>query len=492
MKFLLTLTLVFLLSLSANATTYYISKASGNNSNNGLTKLLAWSDDPYSPAFTGTYVHSAGDVFIFEAGNTWPSSEFPIIDADSGASASVPDQRMVDPTWFSGGSFSPPIFDNQLADVASYSGHAMLKFTGSFQTVNGIIFTNAAYNSLHFDTSGINIGAGQYVVVTNCAFGNIINNVTPLTGSDAFTWIQGSTSGSVGTKTTHCYFTCLPSTAYVGLAVNYCDTFEYNTVEYIPNAFIGICTVCQNNTIRFIQHSEDTSVHENCLEIFIPPGNSYIRNNIVTNNAAGELMDISALDITSNDVATVYVYNNLIANNFGTLTPAMQFDGSAPNSGHYGYRGNGIAWNNTIQDAEPSGQSQGYIRVVGRTGSQFATIIAQNNHFITEGSGLVQADAGFLGTITENHELVENNSTANAAGYTQANSWMPTALNSPTVGIGSTAPSSIFTSSLNGVVRGFLWDIGAYQIAGSGGPSGSIFFGGQTIINFGGNTAITP
>lgn len=442
--------------------TYYISNA-GSDSNNGLSKGAPWAHDPASVLFTGTYTHVAGDRIIFRGGDTWGAANFPIAVAVNGVSSSVLDYRGVDVTWFSGGSFVKPVFDGGLADISALSGNCMVHFTFSYQQLDSISFKNLAWANPVGNTRVVNLGAGDYVIVTNCDFSNIVDNCATLSGSDVLACIGGSTSGSVGTKVSHCTFTCLPNTSYCGTAIYYCDTWEYNTISNMANGFTGICTVCQFNSVTSIQHSVDVTAHENAIEIFIPPGLSYIHDNVIRNNVAGELLNISALDLLSTDTATVYVYNNLITDNFGTLTPAIQIDGSAPNGGHTGIRGNAVVWNNTLQDSEPSGQSQGYIRVVGRTGSQFATVTAQNNHFITEGSGLAQPDVGYVGTITENHELVESNAAATAAGYTTGNAWMPTVIGSPTVGVGTSAPSSIFTTSLNGVTRGASWDIGAYQ-----------------------------
>jgi hypothetical protein len=56
----------------AHATTYYIDYSSGSDSANGTTTSTPWKYSPGMPGFSGSYTHSAGDVFVFKGGVTWP------------------------------------------------------------------------------------------------------------------------------------------------------------------------------------------------------------------------------------------------------------------------------------------------------------------------------------------------------------------------------------------------------------------------------------
>ncbi len=96
--------------IPASAATYYIDYASGNDANNGLTTSTPWKNAPGMDGFTASYSHSAGDIFIFKGGVTWNSSALPLTIGYSGTSGNV-DTYTTDESWYSGGSWSQPIFD---------------------------------------------------------------------------------------------------------------------------------------------------------------------------------------------------------------------------------------------------------------------------------------------------------------------------------------------------------------------------------------------
>jgi len=92
--------------------TYYIDYEGGADSNGGLSRTSAWKTAPGMVGFAGSYVHQAGDIFVFKGGVTWPASTLPLTISASGQSGAV-DQYRSDPTWFSGASFELPVFDGQ-------------------------------------------------------------------------------------------------------------------------------------------------------------------------------------------------------------------------------------------------------------------------------------------------------------------------------------------------------------------------------------------
>ena len=92
------------------AATYYVDYQNGSDLNSGIAKTTAWKRCPGMTGFSGSYVHSAGDKFIFKGGVTWPSSAFPLVISYSG-SAGLVDEYTVDAGWFAGSNWERPVFD---------------------------------------------------------------------------------------------------------------------------------------------------------------------------------------------------------------------------------------------------------------------------------------------------------------------------------------------------------------------------------------------
>src|SRR3954452_18289183 len=82
--------LTFLLFVaSAPAATYYVDFASGSDSNGGTSKASPWQRCPGMQGFNHSYVHAAGDRFIFKGGVTWPASCFTMTISQGGSSGST-------------------------------------------------------------------------------------------------------------------------------------------------------------------------------------------------------------------------------------------------------------------------------------------------------------------------------------------------------------------------------------------------------------------
>ncbi len=162
--------LVLLFASTAWASTYYIDYDNGNDSNNGLSKSVPWKHQPYMKGFTGSYVHQAGDIFVFKGGVTWAYSAadpvFPMIIKTGGATGN-PDQYTVDKTWFAGTSYTPPVFDGcQTAEglnVCGLNGAATLgKNSWLISDNNGqYSVSNIIINGLQLQDIGAPIPSGD-------------------------------------------------------------------------------------------------------------------------------------------------------------------------------------------------------------------------------------------------------------------------------------------------------------------------------------------
>jgi hypothetical protein len=137
MKKWLSLVIAFLVAVSAQAANYYVDFNAANDSANGTTTSTPWKRCPGMAGFSGSYAHQNGDRFIFKGGVTWPHACFPLNISVGGASNNR-DLYGTDVTWFAGGSFSRPVFDQQFAP-SSYT----IFITAANVNVDNLEFANS-------------------------------------------------------------------------------------------------------------------------------------------------------------------------------------------------------------------------------------------------------------------------------------------------------------------------------------------------------------
>jgi len=125
--------------------TFYIDFVSGSDSNNGTCSNSAWKRAPGMTGFSGSYTHRAGDRFIFKGGVTWDSSTLPLIISYSGNVTNY-DNYTIDQTWYSGGSWTNPVFDMR---NTSTTGINILNKV--YVIINGFRLINPAEGALYYD-----------------------------------------------------------------------------------------------------------------------------------------------------------------------------------------------------------------------------------------------------------------------------------------------------------------------------------------------------
>jgi hypothetical protein len=165
--------------------------------------------------------------------------------------------------------------------------------------------------------------------------------------------------------------------------------------------------------------------------------------------------------------ASQYCYNNVFYGTFSAQRP-IEIEPYAYGSG--GNQGNVYIWNNTIVNDAPSNLP---ISIVDRGGSPQPNLVQVQNNLVINANTIM--GGGPAGTITQDHNLMQTTAQASAAGYTQSKLWAPIAATSPSVDIGITTPSGIFTTDILGVTRpqGKGWDVGAYEFSSSPGGTPS-------------------
>src|SRR5438477_7112233 len=171
--------------------TFYIDYASGSNGNSGASKSAPWKTHPYmqiTAACTGgsapAYSHQAGDHFVFKGGVAWPAACFQMT-IQAGGTSSAQDYYGVDQTWFTGASFTRPIFDLQQQVPAGASSRNAVVYGNShvtfdnFEVKNQAIATNTLLGATAaFDFYGSSCGDFVGAVVKNSYIHDFMTNST--------------------------------------------------------------------------------------------------------------------------------------------------------------------------------------------------------------------------------------------------------------------------------------------------------------------------
>ena len=77
--------------------------------------------------FGAAYKHHVGDHFVFKGGVTWPQGVFPLSPpegAEGSGAAGNPDYYGVNKSWFTGASYTPPVFDAEGKEITNTGKYA--------------------------------------------------------------------------------------------------------------------------------------------------------------------------------------------------------------------------------------------------------------------------------------------------------------------------------------------------------------------------------
>lgn len=466
----LNLVLGLLFSFNLSAATYYIDFAGGLDSNSGTSKTAPWKRHPWmrGSAVAG-YSHQIGDRFIFKGGVRWPNAALPLVIHAGGASGAFPGSPLmgyhgVDKTWFTGGSYSPPVFDSEDAEIPTHNVCVMGIGKSNWQ-IDGILFYRmfweglAAYN----DDVCVNVYDGTNVVISNCIFTNWSHAPFGANTKATYYMVQGNTSPphNHGSYITNCVFDNGGRESNPGAAG--CQYFPnvYNSKAHrIASAFITSANSHVYGCVIGPNIPPGEGSHENQLEITAGGLHRY-HDNIITNG--GTVVVFMGGYGPGN---TNIFYNNVIYRVNAPLyneTIPIAIDNSALNPG-----GSAYIWNNTFVTTNVN-----CIRLVDRDEGAvcfFNAIFIQNNLFITDSGGVQRDSPGpsFVPIPIQNYinnfNITMSVSQAAAAGYTYANRFQPTDASDVSVNAGT--PLSFFSHDILGVSRGETWDVGAYEFAG--------------------------
>lgn len=455
------LPLLFAVQLQA-ASTYYIDSVGGADANNGTSTGTPWRHHPYMVTWTGSYSHAAGDRFIFKGGVTWGYTNFPLT-TTAGGTAGNSDYYGVDASWFTGGSWAKPIFDNQGHAIGAGTGNnRQVDFQNGYVTLDNIELTGFYWDAAH---QGFVCGQillwGDNTFIANCYVHGWSHDTLANGAGEDFNAIIPYAGTGVGNIISNCV---IVGNGDSGVSIRGAwELITHNSLSNSPNSIVfegtDHTTTISYNNIGPMMGLSFAAAHPNAIEQLNSAsatfGETHIFGNYIHDLHPSDT-SITVVFVGGNPGTgncTNYSYNNVIWN-----VGRGPFEGDARN---------GVtvinAWNNTI--AGP-GTAMAF---TGTVGGQNCYLYATNNHVINCGGVSENWTAAFTA-----NSLQQSTAQATAAGYTVGNFYAPTAANSPTVDQG-VSESALFSTDILGVARpqGAVWDIGAYEYNPQGGAPAS-------------------
>jgi hypothetical protein len=462
-RYTLKIIAVLMFTWSAQCATYYIDYAGGADANNGTSTGTAWKRHPAMPGYSGSYSHNPADRFYFIGGGRWPSNCFPMSPSTAGGGTNY-QYWGVHPDYYTGGSFTKPVFDGGGTNQVIISQFINAKPN---LIIDSIQMENFYWHSGD-GTSYIRAVGDSNVIILNCLFWKWTHSAN---GLDDLQVVKGSTqtAGNPGCYASNCVW-------------DGSQSMDSGAATY---AWPRVINSRSTNMANHFLVSGPTRA-EVAYNIIGPTRNSY-QNSLP---GMGGSYHPNSVQQVGGSSAQIDIHHNVI---FGALGICI-FVGS-PSGGLGGpSAGPAFIYNNLIYDSQPIP-----IQIDGRDGGSFASI--WNNTIVYDGS-VVRNDQGTVWTVTNrnNHiigtgaaispdtsnNLIQTAATASGQGYEEANLWQPTSGGS-TINAGTNL-SIYFTTDRLGNTRSGTWDIGAYEYGASegggepaSGSGGSTIGGGVTI-----------
>jgi hypothetical protein len=475
------LTLMLIWPLLAQAATYYIDPTNGDDTRAkalAQSKNTPWKHLRCMASATGNgvdgavnYTPVAGDIFILKGGETWGNANFPCTWNWSGTVGNRITVT-VDQTWFTGASWTRPIFDaggnpiigpirgtpipmpvNAFIDLnngnfgvhdMTFDNIEMINFywagDSTFNTCAGVIggpSTNVILDHLYIHKWGHDSLANGTTDLCHFAIMGVTsppyNSGSVLQNSiiDNGDGMNGGDSG-----------------AGVYLWPNVLNSRIAHMSNLVVNKGSGEIA---GNDLAFCQPSFDTrvingskAIHPNMIETLgaasaftVYIHDNKIHDSIDTGCETAFLANLEA------GVGTIYVWNNILYNLVGNPIHLDQRAAGPPSF---------YLWNNT-EVAKP-GNFPCFL--AGHTGGTAPVIKIQNNHCIT--TNLTTVDPAIVATtLNVDHNVLQDPTAASLQGYTAAQTphvYAPTDGTDTTV----TPPGVNLTTMCTGALAGLCLD----------------------------------
>jgi hypothetical protein len=513
---------VMILPSLALGSTHYVA-ASGSDSNNGTSKTMPWLHAPGMPSCSSncrSYTPVPGDQIVFRGGDIWHfgnSSLSPYTGGTWSWTWSGSDGSFiyvgVDPSWYSGTSWTRPILNGD--NPTSTSPVASCRYvpaSGDQVLLVGryFVFDNFELVGMCWDGSVRNQNYIHYE-------GAVPGYQNPMTISSNYLhgWTHTSKGGQSG------------GSGFSGYNQHYGVTLQYNVIDGSDSDDLSLQWCGQGSDTyilagNVIRHVGGTCVSNTC---HIVHDNLFEHMNNATDGTHTDILFCyGEANQRAGDGTPNLWYNNTfryIGTDHGVATSAIMLN--MPTTGQTDY-----IFNNVLHDNQPNGGNYwnagegatGNLVLFNNTGElgtagclicnsrTFGTITSVNNHWITAGG--LRSIFGTPSKVTEKNAVYMTPRTASRQGYKPANDYAPTAARSSTVGAGtndtdrycSTLQSagasvdaisackygttdacsynpethSVSCPAITAIPRGSTWDVGAYQFSTHAGsaPSPSV------------------
>jgi hypothetical protein len=300
------------------STTYYIDYENGDDANDGLTKSTAWKRHPFMQNYSGKYVHSQGDVFVFKGGTVWPSECFSLI-IKTGGTQSNPDRYTVDKSWYSGTEWTRPIFDMERQVLQEnprpvyFTKAENVVFEG-FEVKNQRIYGTNAWS-----WGGITVTDTSNVTVRDCYIHDWYIAEPTVTPDQDFGGVYIAYSPGAILENCVIHGSVVPGIGgYSGVGIrNNGYTTRGCEVYDVTNGFLG-CGTLDGNEIHHIYTSYDSGdnvltppngTHANGVYLF---GNAVFCNNYIHDILAPGAPVVFPAAGWNKANGTMLIYNNII------------------------------------------------------------------------------------------------------------------------------------------------------------------------------------
>jgi hypothetical protein len=474
MKRLLLLIGVLLCASAARATTYYIDYTGGSNSNAGTSTGAAWKSAPGMQTGAGcgsathAYTHSAGDRFIFKGGVTWPAACFGLSISNGGSGSGTQDYWGVDLSWFTGGSFTRPIFD--LANTLSIGG-APITVRAQWITFDNIEVKRTKLPSVasgNCTDANMDLGGGSGNITVKNMY--IHDWTTAALGAGTTSHASGSicqngAAGPINADSDELSDAATTAAIPFGACFRNLTEIKNSKCHDTGEGEVGHFGPIHGNEFYNINgvavQGYDSANHTNIIETSkTGPTDSPIYNNLIHDTNAG---------VTIFDCMGATIFRNIMWNNANF---SIMLDSNCPGV-------NSSTTANIYDNTVDCHTGAGCFRVFYRTGGTPGILNLKNNHWITNGAPTCYNNVGGgcenIAGGSQSNNVTMSTSTATAQGYTSANNYSPTALSNGTVGVGANL-TSLCSGALaplcvdingNTAPSSGAWDVGSYQFLSS-------------------------
>jgi len=501
--------LLALLCLPLSGATFYISKTNGLDTRSSTTaqsKATPWAHIPGMAGATSNaagYSPNPGDRFILYGGDTWGSTDLGGVNLTYSGSSGSTIYIGVDQTWFTGASWTRPIWSCQATNCGNNSSTLgnVVWLAGNYLTLDNIEVTGYKY-----DGSSSNIVAtyGNGITVENL----YIHGWSRTGGScgsgtnDPFAMTMNwSNFGGEGTGNLFQY-NVIDGSDSSDIGGNYCfggilhgNIVHGNIVRYVYDGMNGIFNVIDGN---LVEYNNLSTTGDHCNMIY-PQGVFsgtviQVSNNVVRHSVCSGGTTIFMLANSANPSYVAYAFNNVLYDNEVNSDKGFSIGGPSTNGTFYYY-------NNTVVTATGACMQNGSAGTGTAHYGNFHCISPTICNFV---NGSCINDGG---NVQQTAAQADSDSSPRFDQYTASETYAysPVASTNSTVGVGTD-----FTSSCSGVFASLctsdstytsydsvnhkavsrsttsrpatgVWDAGAYEFSGGTTILPSILGSGMNI-----------